>query len=146
MLAAGVVAERFQLQAGKQSPVAKLNSPTHAQKLKCPSLLFPSTILPSSLQYSQSHSTMPSRGNPNVPSKLKRKANRSKVQKRNAGKVTKKNARGTPTSSVLHPTGGPAAPLSGKKARKVEKAINHARRRALEAAMVKEGEVVMTGL
>ena len=81
-----------------------------------------------------------------MPSKLKRKANRSKVQKRNAGKVTKKNARGTATSSVLHPTCGPAAPLSGKKARKVEKAINHARRRALEAAMVKEGEVVMTGL
>jgi hypothetical protein len=144
MLASGDVAERFQPHAGKQSPVAKLNSPTHAQKLKCPSL-FPSTILPSSLQYSQSHFTMPSRGNPNVPSKLKRKANRSKVQKRNAGKVTK-NARGTATSSVLHPTSGPAAPLSGKKARKVEKAINHARRRALEAAMMKEGEVVMTGL
>ena len=88
---------------------------------------------------------MPSRGNPNVPSKLKRKANRSKVQKRNAGKVTKKNARGTATSSVLHPTSGPAAPLSGKKARKAEKAINHARRRALEAAMAKEGEVVMIG-
>jgi hypothetical protein len=87
---------------------------------------------------------MPSRGNPNVPSKLKRKANRSKVQKRNAGKVTK-NARGTATSSVLYPTGGPAAPLSGKKARKVEKALNHARRRALEAAMANEGEVVMTG-
>jgi hypothetical protein len=88
---------------------------------------------------------MPSRGNPNVPSKLKRKASRSKVQKRNAGKVNKKNVRGTATSSVLHPTGGPAAPLSGKKARKVEKAMNHARRRALEAAMAKEGEVVMTG-
>jgi hypothetical protein len=35
--------------------------------------------------------------------------------------------------------------LSGKKARKVEKALNHARRRALEAAMAKDGEVVMTG-
>jgi len=88
---------------------------------------------------------MPSRGNFNVPSKLKCKVNWSKVQKRNAGKVTKKNARGTAISSILHPTGGPAAPLSGKKARKVEKALNHARRRALEAAMAKEGEVVMTG-
>lgn len=90
--------------------------------------------------------TMPSRNNPNVPSKLKRKANRSKVQKRNAGKVTKaKNPRGTAPSSVLHPSSGPAAPLSGKKARKVEKALNHARRRALEAAIAKEGEVIMTG-
>ncbi len=88
---------------------------------------------------------MPSRGNPNVPTKLKRKANRTKVQKRNAaGKVTK-NARGKAASNVLHPTSGPLAPLSGKKARKVEKALNHARRRALEAAMAKEGEVVMTG-
>jgi hypothetical protein len=88
---------------------------------------------------------MPSRGNPNVPNKQKRKANRSKVQRRNAGKVVK-NSRGTAASVVLHPTSGPAAPLSGKKARKVEKAINHARRRALEAAMVKEGEVFMTGI
>jgi hypothetical protein len=89
--------------------------------------------------------TMPSRGNPNVPNKLKRKANRSKTQKRNAtGKITK-NPRGTAPSSVLHPTGGPAAPLSAKKARKVERALNHARRRALEATMAEEGEVVMTG-
>lgn len=87
---------------------------------------------------------MPSRGNPNVPSKLKRKANRSKVQKRNAGKIAK-NPRGIARSNVLHPTSGPAAPMSAKKARKVERALNHARQRALEAAMEKEGEVVMTG-
>ena len=87
---------------------------------------------------------MPSRGNPNVPSKLKRKANRSKVQKRNAGKITK-NPRGTARSTVLHPTSGPAAPLSAKKARKVEKALRHARQRALEAVMEREGEIIMTG-
>jgi hypothetical protein len=34
--------------------------------------------------------------------------------------------------------------VSGKKARKLEKAQNHARRRALENAMEKEGEVEMT--
>jgi hypothetical protein len=87
---------------------------------------------------------MASRGNPNVPSKFKRKANRSKVQKRNPGKISK-NRRGTAPSSVLHPTNGPAAPTSGKKARKLARAQNHARRRVLEEAMAKEGEVVMTG-
>lgn len=56
-----------------------------------------------------------------------------------------KNPRGTAKSSVLHPTSGPAAPLSSKKARKVEKARNHARQRAVEKAMEMEGEVAMTG-
>jgi hypothetical protein len=91
---------------------------------------------------------MASRGNPNVPSKFKRKANRSKVQskvqKRNSGK-TSKNPRGTAPSSVLYPTSGPLAPISGKKARKLARLQNHARRRALQEVMAKEGEVVMTG-
>jgi hypothetical protein len=91
---------------------------------------------------------MASRGNPNVPSKSKRKANRSKVQskvqKHNSGKISK-NPRGTAPSSVLHATSGPSAPISSKKARKLTRAQNHARRRALEEAMAREGEVVMTG-
>lgn len=84
---------------------------------------------------------MPSRSNPNVPSKQRRIASRSKVQKRGISK----NPRGTARSSVLNPTSGKLAPVSGKKARKLEKAKNHARRRALERAMEMEGEVVMTG-
>ncbi|KAG0646934.1 hypothetical protein D0Z07_6367 [Hyphodiscus hymeniophilus] len=87
---------------------------------------------------------MPSRGNPNVPNKQRRIANRTKVQKRNAQKGVTKNARGTRTSSVLHPTSGPLAPISGKKARKLEKAANHARQRAIEKGLEAEGEVEMT--
>jgi hypothetical protein len=90
-------------------------------------------------------SKMPSRGNPNVPNKQRRIANRAKIQKRNAVNKIAKNPRGTAKSNVLHPTSGPLAPLSGKKARKLEKAKNHARQRALEAMMEKEGEVQMTG-
>lgn len=70
--------------------------------------------------------------------------NRAKVQKRNAGKP--KNPRGTNSSTVLYPTGGQNAPLSAKKARKVEKAQNHARQRAIERAMAEEGEIAMTGM
>lgn len=81
---------------------------------------------------------MASRGNPNVPSKLRKKANRSKVQKRNAKKKD-------PKSGVFYPTSGSAAPLSGKKAKKLARAQTHARRRGLEEAMAKEGEVFMTG-
>jgi len=88
---------------------------------------------------------MPSRGNPNVPNKQRRLASRRKVQKTRAASKVTKNPRGTARSSVLFPTSGPAAPLSGKKARKMEKAQNHARRRALEFAMEKAGEVEMTG-
>jgi hypothetical protein len=46
---------------------------------------------------------------------------------------------------VLHPTSGPLAPVSGKKARKLEKAANHARQRAIERAMEADGEIEMTG-
>ncbi len=88
---------------------------------------------------------MPSRGNPNVPNKQRKTANRAKVQKRSATNKISKNPRGTARSNVLHPTSGPLAPVSGKKARKLEKAQNHARRRAIEKAMEQEGEVEMTG-
>jgi hypothetical protein len=90
-------------------------------------------------------STMPSRGNPNVPNKQRRIASRAKVQKRNSTNKISKNPRGTAKSSVLHPTSGPSAPVSGKKARKLERAQNKARRRAIEKAMEQEGEVEMTG-
>jgi hypothetical protein len=89
---------------------------------------------------------MPSRGNPNVPNKQRRIASRSKTQSKNASNKISKNPRGTARSTVLHPTSGPLAPLSGKKARKLEKAQNNARRRAIERAMEQEGEVQMTGV
>lgn len=88
---------------------------------------------------------MASRSNPNVPSKNRRIASRAKVQRRNAVNKVTKTPRGTRNSTVLAPTSGPLAPVSGKKARKVEKAKNHARRRAIEKAMQQEGEVEMTG-
>jgi hypothetical protein len=89
---------------------------------------------------------MPSRGNPNVPNKQRRIASRSKIQKRNAVNKATKNPRGTARSNVLLPTSGPLAPPSGKKARKLEKARNHARQRVIEKAMQQEGEVQMTGM
>jgi hypothetical protein len=88
---------------------------------------------------------MPSRGNPNVPNKSRRIASRAKVQRRNAVNKISKNPRGTSKSSVLYPTSGPLAPPSSKKARKIEKARNHARQRAIEKALQQEGEVTMTG-
>jgi hypothetical protein len=87
---------------------------------------------------------MPSRGNPNVPNKERRVASRRKVQKKKAVNKISKNPRGTARSSVLHPTSGPLAPISSKKARKLEKAQNHARARAIEKA-IEEGEAQMTG-
>jgi len=72
-------------------------------------------------------------------------ASRVKVQKRNATNKVSKNPRGTARSNVLHPTSGPLAPVSAKKARKLGKAQNNARRRAVEKAMEQEGEVEMTG-
>ncbi|KAH8602465.1 hypothetical protein B0O99DRAFT_500078 [Bisporella sp. PMI_857] len=88
---------------------------------------------------------MPSRGNPNVPNKQRRIASRRKAQKANAIKKIVKNPRGTARSSVLYPTSGPAAPVSSKKARKLESAAKHARQRQIERAMAAEGEVRMTG-
>lgn len=96
---------------------------------------------------SHDRSTMPSRSNPNVPNRERRKSSRAKVQKRNSLKVhAGRNPRGMAVSSVLHPTGGKFAPLSAKKARKVEKALNHARKRAEAEAMEERGEVEMTGM
>jgi hypothetical protein len=89
---------------------------------------------------------MPSRGNPNVPNKSRRIASRAKVQKRNSINKISKNPRGTARSTVLHPTSGPLAPPSSKKARKIEKAKNHARQRAIQKAMEQGGEVTMTGM
>ena len=89
---------------------------------------------------------MPSVANCNVPNKSRRKANRNKIQKRKAAAGISKNPRGTATSSVIFPTHGPLAPLSSKKARKVEKARNHARQRALEKALAEQGEIAMTGM
>jgi hypothetical protein len=80
-----------------------------------------------------------------VPNKQRRLASRAKIQKRNAVNKVSKNPRGTTRSNVLLPTSGPLAPPSGKKARKLEKARNHARQRAVEKAMQQEGEVRMTG-
>ncbi|ESZ92319.1 hypothetical protein SBOR_7310 [Sclerotinia borealis F-4128] len=87
---------------------------------------------------------MASKSNPNVPQKQRRVANRSKTQRKNAVNHISKNARGTRTSTVLHPTSGPLAPVSGKKARKLQKAQNCARQRALEQALKEEAEVKMT--
>ena len=89
---------------------------------------------------------MPSVANCNVPNKSRRKANRSKIQRRKSAAGISKNPRGTVVSSVIYPTSGPLAPLSGKKARKVEKARNHARQRALEKELAAQGEVAMTGM
>lgn len=89
---------------------------------------------------------MPSRGNPNVPNKQRRIANRSKIQSKNASNKITKNPRGTARSNVLHPTSGPLAPVSGKKARKLERAQNNARRRAIEKGLEQKGEVQMTGV
>jgi len=81
----------------------------------------------------------------NVPNKQRKVASRRKVQSKKASQGVTKNPRGTAKSTVLHPTSGPLAPPSGKKARKLEKAQNHARRRQIERAMAEEGEVEMTG-
>lgn len=89
---------------------------------------------------------MPSVANCNVPNKSRRKSNRNKIQRRRATSGIAKNPRGMALSSVIHPTSGPLAPLSGKKARKVEQARNHARQRALEKELAERGEVSMTGM
>ncbi|KAM3065623.1 hypothetical protein ACMFMG_011331 [Clarireedia jacksonii] len=87
---------------------------------------------------------MASTSNPNVPRKQRRIANRAKSQRRNAIKKVAKHPRGTRQSAVLYPTSGPLAPVSGKKARKLERAQRHARQRAVQKAMAAEGEVQMT--
>ncbi|KAL2044905.1 hypothetical protein N7G274_002680 [Stereocaulon virgatum] len=84
---------------------------------------------------------MPSRSNPNTPTSLKPKTARTlKSKRQNAqrlarNKITKPTPR---TSQAIRQ----AAPLSRKKARKVDKKIGHARHRAMEEA----GEVEMKDL
>lgn len=83
--------------------------------------------------------TMPSRSNPNTPSSQKRKAasalksKRRHTQRLAHNKITKPTPR---TSQAIRK----AAPLSKKKARKVEKKINFARKKHLEEEL---GEVEM---
>ncbi len=90
---------------------------------------------------------MPSVANCNVPNKTRRKAQgHRKAQKARASAGIRKNARGTAASSVLFPThSGKGAPLSSKKARKVEQARAHALRRTMEKEMERNGQVEMTG-
>ena len=74
---------------------------------------------------------MPSHTNPNTPKSFKprhaaaRKAKRLRVSKQRAAR----SSTSTPASSAAIRK---AAPLSNKKARKLEKKMGHARRRALE--------------
>ncbi|KAI9779129.1 MAG: hypothetical protein M1839_007664 [Geoglossum umbratile] len=81
---------------------------------------------------------MASRSNPNVPSKARRLAHPRRVKK-NSQKVTK--ARGTKTQPKNIHVGGR---VSSKKAKKLEKKQNFARKRAIEILMEETGEVKMT--
>ncbi len=81
---------------------------------------------------------MPSRSNPNTPSSRKPKTARTLKSKRQntqrlaANKITKPTPR---TSQAIRK----AAPLSRKKARKVDKKIGYAKKREMQEA----GEVIM---
>lgn len=81
---------------------------------------------------------MPSRSNPNTPTAQKRKTARTLKTKRQhtqrlaQNKITKPTPR---TSQAIRK----AAPLSRKKAKKIERKIGYARKRAMEEA----GEVEM---
>ena len=76
---------------------------------------------------------MPSRSNPNTPSSRKPKtarvlkSKRQHTQRLAANKITKPTAR---TSQALRQS----APISNKKARKLEKKIGYAKKRAMEEA------------
>ena len=81
---------------------------------------------------------MPSRSNPNTPTSQKPKTARVlKSKRRNTQRLTRnKITKPTPrTSQAIRQT----APLSKKKARKVDKKIGYAKKRAMEEA----GEVEM---
>ena len=81
---------------------------------------------------------MPSRSNPNTPSSLKVKTARTiKTKRQNTQRLARnKISKPTPrTSQAMRK----AAPLSRKKARKLDKKMGYAKRRAME----KEGEVEM---
>lgn len=81
---------------------------------------------------------MPSRSNPNTPTSLKPKTARTLKSRRQQTQRLAKNkiAKPTPRTSQAMRR---AAPRSRKKAKKVEKRVGYARKRALEEA----GEVEM---
>ena len=81
---------------------------------------------------------MPSRSNPNTPTPLKPKTARTLKSKR---QNTQRLARNKITKPTPHTSQAirRAAPLSRKKARKMDKKIGHAKQRAMEEA----GEVEM---
>ena len=81
---------------------------------------------------------MPSRSNPNTPTSQKRKTARTLKSKR---QQTQRLAKAKITKPTPHTSQAirKAAPLSKKKARKIEKKIGYARKRAMEEA----GEVEM---
>ncbi|KAL9137016.1 MAG: hypothetical protein Q9175_001773 [Cornicularia normoerica] len=81
---------------------------------------------------------MPSRSNPNTPTSLKPKSARTLKTKRQQTQRLAKNKITKPTPRTSQAIRR-AAPLSRKKAKKVEKKIGHARKRAMEEA----GEVEM---
>jgi hypothetical protein len=83
---------------------------------------------------------MPSVSNCNTPNKSRRIASRQKIQRKRAAAGIRKNPRGTNSSVQIFPTSGPLAPLSGKKARKVEKARKHALAREAERQLREEEE------
>ena len=130
---------------GKSDAVCSATIPRHNFVKIFPFTSFKISINTTNKDFYTTSFKMPSRANPNVPNKQRRIASRAKVQKRNSINKISKNPRGTAKSSVLHPTSGPLAPVSAKKAKKLERAQNQARRRAIEKAMEQEGEVEMTG-
>ncbi|CAF9916759.1 hypothetical protein IMSHALPRED_003287 [Imshaugia aleurites] len=81
---------------------------------------------------------MPSRSNPNTPTSQKPKTARTLKSKRQQTQRLAKNKITKPTPRTSQAI-RKAAPLSKKKAKKVEKKIGYARKRAMEAA----GEVEM---
>ncbi|KAL7929816.1 hypothetical protein V8C35DRAFT_172000 [Trichoderma chlorosporum] len=89
---------------------------------------------------------MPSVKNPNRLSKNRlaaraakaKKANQKRADPANQNKITKAD-RTRGARPGLMPTSGPRAPISGKKARKLEKKMGYALKRKMEA----EGEAVM---
>jgi hypothetical protein len=109
-------------------------------------------------QFSTESAKMPSVKNPNVPQKARRLATRGKVQKRKANGAAFTSDKNPSTSNprnprantlapgaTLYPTSGPLAPLSKKKAKKVERAQRLARQRMVEKLKKEGGEVDMTG-
>jgi hypothetical protein len=96
---------------------------------------------------------MPSRKNPNVPSKNRIAARANKARKTRqyaatlsaleakGGAIAKADARRGARPGLL-PTSGPRAAISKKKQRKLERALGHAMKRKMES----EGEVVMKGM